>query len=128
MKKIISVLGLSVVIVLAGAAMFANASQNDVVEEGVLGVQEQVSDQVVQPKSKAESAVKQGQSKSKLTVEEAIAVARQHAAGTVKEVELDKDDGRLYYEIEMKDDKYEYELDIDAYTGDVIDFEKDLDD
>ncbi|AOV08977.1 PepSY domain-containing protein [Sporosarcina ureilytica] len=129
MKKLISILGLSVVIVFAGAAMFANASSNNVVEEGVLGVQEKVNElQVVPTKQKAESTVEKIQSKSKLTVEEAIAIARQHASGTVKEIELDNDDGRLYYEIEMKDGKYEYELDIDAYTGDVLDFEKDLED
>ncbi|MDS9472426.1 PepSY domain-containing protein [Sporosarcina pasteurii] len=129
MKKLISVLGLSVVIVFAGAAMFANASSNNVVEEGVLGVTEKVNElQVVPTKQKAESTVEKTQSKSKLTVEEAIAIARQHASGTVKEVELDNDDGRLYYEIEMKDGKYEYELEIDAYTGDVLDFEKDLED
>lgn len=133
MKKLLTILGFSVVIVFAGAAMFAKANSNNVVEEGVLGVQEKANMlQVAQTNQETDTTVEKVQSttksKNKLTAEEAIAVARQHASGTVKEVELDKDDGRLIYEIEMKDGKYEYDLDIDAYTGEVLDFEKDFED
>ena len=60
-----------------------------------------------------------------LTVEEAVAIAMQQAKGTVMKVELDEDDGRLQYEIEIEDSTYEYDFEIDAKTGTVIEFEKD---
>ena len=63
-----------------------------------------------------------------LTVEEAVAIAMKQAKGTVTEVELDEDDGRLHYDIEIEDGTYEYDFEIDAITGEVLDFEKDRDD
>ena len=63
-----------------------------------------------------------------ITAKEAIAIALKQTPGTVKDVELDKDDGRAYFEIEIKDGKYEYEYEIDAVTGKILDFEKDRDD
>ena len=66
--------------------------------------------------------------KNYITAKEAIAIALKQTPGTVKEVELDKDDGRAYFEIEIKDGKYEYEYEIDAVTGKILDFEKDRED
>lgn len=63
-----------------------------------------------------------------LTMDEAVAIAKKQAKGKVSKVELDDDDGKLYYEIEIKDGKYEYEFEIDAITGEVLEFEKDRDD
>ncbi len=63
-----------------------------------------------------------------LTVEEAVAIAMKQAKGQVTEVELDKDDGRLHYDIEIEDGTYEYDFEIDAVTGEVLDFEKERDD
>lgn len=48
--------------------------------------------------------------------------------GSIVEFELDEDDGRLVYEIEIKANGYEYEIELDAYTGKVLKFEKDLED
>lgn len=58
-------------------------------------------------------------------VAEAKRIALQQFSGTVKEVELNKDDGRLYYEVEMKTNKGEVEIEIDAYTGKIISIEID---
>jgi len=44
------------------------------------------------------------------------------------QVELDRDDGRVVYEVEFKADKYEYDYEIDAVTGKVLKSEKDRDD
>jgi uncharacterized membrane protein YkoI len=66
--------------------------------------------------------------KNFITAKEAIAIALKHSPGTVKEVELDDDDKRAHFEIEIKDGKYEYEFEIDAVTGKILDFEKDRDD
>jgi uncharacterized membrane protein YkoI len=69
------------------------------------------------------------QNKNFITAKEAIAIALKHSPGTVKEVELDDDDDkRAHFEIEIKDGKYEYEFEIDAITGEILDFVKDRDD
>ncbi|MEZ7172674.1 PepSY domain-containing protein [Sporosarcina sp. OR05] len=60
-----------------------------------------------------------------LTKEEALTIAKKKANGTVEKIELDSDDNRKVYEIEIKDDEFEYEIDLDAATGEVLNFEKD---
>ena len=54
-----------------------------------------------------------------------IALARIGSKATLDEIEFEKDDNPPKYEIEMYDDKYEYEIEIHAITGDIIDYEKD---
>ena len=79
--------------------------------------------------AKTDSNKNKSKEKSKyLTAEEAIAIAMKTAQGTVTELEFDDDDGRKHYEIEIEDGVYEYEFEIDAITGEVLDFEKDHDD
>ena len=39
---------------------------------------------------------------------------------------LDYDDGRAQYEVEITKGKYEYEMEIDAITGNIYDFDKEL--
>ena len=63
-----------------------------------------------------------------LTKDQVIAIAKKKAKGTVTEVELDSDDGRKHYDIEIKDGTYEYDFEIDAITGKILEFEKDRDD
>lgn len=77
--------------------------------------------------AKAKQAVKpveKASGKSMLTKDQAIAIAKQHASGVVTEFELDDDD---VYEIEMEDGNIEYELEIHAYTGAILSFERDED-
>lgn len=59
-----------------------------------------------------------------LTMEEAIAIALNEVAGTVTDAERDDN----YYEIEVRDGNVEYEFDIDAFTGEILKFEKDTED
>ena len=63
-----------------------------------------------------------------MTKDQAIAVAMKKAKGTVTKVELDSDDGRKHYDIEIKDGTFEYDFEIDAITGKILEFEKDRDD
>lgn len=58
----------------------------------------------------------------------AIQIAMKQVRGIVTKVKLDEEDGRVVYEIEIKDGKYEYDFDIDAISGKVLKFEKELDD
>ncbi len=44
------------------------------------------------------------------------------------EIELDVDDGVPHYEIEFKHSKYDYNYEIDARTGKIIDWQKEFDD
>lgn len=60
-----------------------------------------------------------------------IAFARARVSGnaaTVKDVELDRENNRLEYEIKFESGNMEYEVSIDAYTGEVIEFSQEEDD
>ena len=70
---------------------------------------------------------------SLLLKDDAKKVALEHAGFTIDQVqglhaELDMDSDKLEYEVEFYVDRYEYSYDIDAATGAVISWEKDLDD
>lgn len=57
-----------------------------------------------------------------------IALAKAPAGATVVKCKLDRDDGRYVYEIEMRSGYTEYECDINAVTGVIIDWDVDWDD
>ena len=69
-----------------------------------------------------------------LTKDEALKKTLDHAnldkdqVDYIKKVELDYEHGRKVYEITFFKGGYEYEYDIDAESGKVLKFEKDLDD
>ncbi len=65
--------------------------------------------------------------------DKAVEIALEHAGLSRSEVimskvKIDRDDGRYEYEIEFFKGNVEYEYEIDAYTGRIIDFERDYDD
>ncbi|HHU19891.1 MAG TPA: hypothetical protein GXZ58_06720 [Bacilli bacterium] len=53
-----------------------------------------------------------------------IALAKEPGAKII-EAQLDRDDGKYYYKIEMETSKYEIEVEIDAQTGKIIDIDYD---
>ena len=64
-----------------------------------------------------------------ISVDEAIAVALERIPGASLEnvrVKLDRDDGVLYYEGEAYYDKKEYEFEINAYTGDILEWKEEI--
>ncbi|WP_052131640.1 PepSY domain-containing protein [Planococcus sp. CAU13] len=64
-----------------------------------------------------------------ISAEQAKDIAlRESGGGTIVEFELDNDDGRQYYEIEIVNGQTEYELEIDAAYGSITEFELDDDD
>lgn len=63
-----------------------------------------------------------------IDINQAVAIAKSQFNGKVIEAELDKDDGRLIYEIEMENGQEEAEFEIDAYTGEILVIEIDRDD
>ena len=58
---------------------------------------------------------------------EAIKIANTVAKGTVVKVELDNDDNQYKYEIELRDGNIEYDVEIDANSGQIIEFDQDQD-
>jgi len=70
---------------------------------------------------------------SLLLKDDAEKIALEHAGFTIDQVqglhaELDMDSNKLEYEVEFYVDRCEYNYDIDAATGAVLSWEKDLDD
>ncbi|MDQ0429098.1 putative membrane protein YkoI [Planomicrobium stackebrandtii] len=65
-----------------------------------------------------------------LSFEEISAKALELANGRITDIELDNDDRRAHYEVDVDFDGYEYDFDFDAYTGEVLEQkrEKDRDD
>ncbi len=65
-----------------------------------------------------------------LSFEEVSAKALELADGRITDIELDKDDRRPHYEVDIDFDGYEYDFEFDAYTGEVLEQkrEKDRDD
>lgn len=77
-----------------------------------------------------EKAPKQKKSDSKETVisyDEAKRIALEAFAGEIDDIELDREDGRLIYEVEIERGDKEAEIEIDAYTGEIILIEIDED-
>jgi uncharacterized membrane protein YkoI len=68
----------------------------------------------------------------KLTAAQAEAIALKHAGLKAADVrmgytEYDFDDGRYMYEVEFYSGRMEYSYSIDAYTGDILEYERDND-
>lgn len=82
-----------------------------------------------QPKEEKKESAKQ----QLLSKDQAIDIALNHAGlsrsqVSFDDVELDNDDGVTLYEIEFESGSYEYEYDIHAYNGDILDHEVEYDD
>ncbi len=73
------------------------------------------------------------QTSSFISINKAKQIALSHAGlnendVSFKKVKLDKDEGIYEYEVEFYSGRFEYEYSINAKTGKIIDFEKDIDD
>ncbi len=55
-----------------------------------------------------------------LTVEQAIAAALTQAEGYVESIELERDKGSVYYEVEVESSSKEYDIYVDAYSGEIL--------
>ena len=75
------------------------------------------------------SAVSSGTSGTLITADKAksIALGRAPSGTTVVKCQLDRDDGRTVYEVEMRNGRMEYDCDIDAATGTILTWESDYD-
>lgn len=83
--------------------------------------------------TEAETVAETKQEDEKIGEEKAKKIALDHAGLKEPEVkhlfvELDYDDGVLRYEVDFHKDQYEYDYDIDAKTGKILSYDKDIDD
>jgi uncharacterized membrane protein YkoI len=69
----------------------------------------------------------QSTEKAIISLEEAKKIALGAFSGEIEDIELDKEDGRLIYEVEIERGDKEAKIEIDAYTGEVIIIEIDED-
>lgn len=85
------------------------------------------------PTTKAVTTTKKTAQNKFISVSKAKAIALAHAGVSeknvsFKKVKLEKDDGIYEYEVEFYVGNWEYEYSINAKTGKILDFEKELDD
>lgn len=63
-----------------------------------------------------------------ISLNDAVRIYKEaHPDAKIESVDLERDDGRLHYDIEGFDSEKEYEMEIDATTGEVIEHEVDSD-
>lgn len=79
-------------------------------------------------KSEPESDKQETGNDAMLSHEEAKEIALKEFPGKVTDLELDSDDGVYIYEIEIVDGEDEASIEINAYTGNVVMIEIDIDD
>ncbi|MEF2247665.1 PepSY domain-containing protein [Paenibacillus sp. IITD108] len=63
--------------------------------------------------------------KQMITVEKAAELAAKHVEGTVKKIKLEKEDGKRIYEVKLKSSHGKVEVEIDAYTGEILEVDYD---
>jgi len=74
-----------------------------------------------QKKDKKEKSNKKNKENNAIIdVGEASEIALKEFSGRITEVELDEEDGRLIYEIEIESGDLEAEIEMDAHTGEVL--------
>lgn len=86
------------------------------------------SEKQMKTEAQVDSVSMSTQRKNLLTQEEAIQIAEKETGAKVVEIDLDQDDGRYEYEMELRSDKTEYDITLDAITGSILDYETDYDD
>lgn len=89
--------------------------------------------EVSMPRVAVASAASETSAPRQLTAEEAEAIALEHAGLTADQVknlrtERDYERGKPEYEVDFRQDRWEYDYRIDAETGNIISYDKDLDD
>lgn len=80
-------------------------------------------------KPKVEKQVDSPKKEKKTVISEAEVkkIALQQFSGVIEDIDLEEDNGRLIYEVEIENGDREAEVEIDAYTGEVILIEIDED-
>lgn len=134
MRKLLALaitLMLTVLLFGCGEKTLSTANQSQQVIE-----QQAVTEEVVnqtEPETIAETVSQTSADEENIGEEKAKQIALEHAGlkeSDVKHlfVELDFDDGILRYEVDFRQGKFKYDYDIDAKTGEILSYDKDIDD
>ena len=104
-----------------------NASTGKILEKNV-----EKADIVATTKKESTQTTLSSSNKNYIGVDKAKSIALENAGKTDSEVsfskaKLDKDNGKTVYEVEFYADRVEYDYEIDAYTGAIIDYDIDKD-
>ena len=76
-----------------------------------------------------DQAKKEAEINSKyIGIEKAKTIALEKVDGTVKSVELESDDGQIYYEVDIEQKSMDFDIDVDAVTGKIIKVDEEQDD
>ncbi|MGJ9382804.1 PepSY domain-containing protein [Salipaludibacillus sp. CF4.18] len=111
MKKLTIIL--TTIFALGGTTALGMATTNSNVEQAELQSNTAVVDTV-------------GAEEDKITEEEAVKIAQNTIDGKLDEVELDTDDGVQVYEVEIDFEGDDYDIKVDAYTGEIRETDDDL--
>lgn len=136
MKKYFAILlTLTLMLTVVGCASSAVAPDpavnSDATQEATEVVTEAVTEEITVQATQATE--KSTQTDEKISEKRAKKIALEHAGFkesdvTRLHVELDYDDGVLRYEIDFHVGNVEYDYDIEAYSGDILSYDKDIDD
>lgn len=138
MKKMIAI-ALSALLLtsLAGCHKAQPVSQTDIQNTPVTSNNQTVSETVTDNFTTTETFAQNPNSptlpEGAITSEEAVDVALKKAGLEKSQIiglwsELDYDDGRLVYEVDFSDGKFDYDCTVDAQSGKVIEYDKEFDD
>lgn len=131
MKKLL-ILTLALAMAFAVTGCTATTQNNDATQP-VIETQAQTQAET-QAQTQAETVAQSQESDSdNIGEEKAKQIALDHAKLSESDVtalfvELDYDDGTLRYEVDFHRGGYEYDYDIDAKTGKILSYDKDIDD
>lgn len=117
MKKIIYIPAVAGILALGGVA-WANTDANP-------------QESTVQAENTTDLKADTSQSKNQkqfLTFDEASVKALQEVDGKITDIELDRDDRVPHFEIDIDKDGYEYDLKLDAVTGEILEQKRGKDD
>lgn len=122
MKKMTTIV--TSLLIASGTAIGVAASDQDriVVHEKAIAAEATVQEVTTQ----VQAANITGEKQSRLSEEEVVTIAKEVLDGTVDDIELEWEDGRLVYEVELKFTGEDYDFDIDAHTGEIINIDGNL--
>lgn len=113
MNKKIIITGILAAGVLLGGTSLVGATMNDSKSPSV------------KPEVKQTESVVKAKDKRILSVEEVKEIALKEQDGQIDDIELETDDGYTYYEVEINNSDADYDIYIDAHTGNVLEVEVD---
>lgn len=116
MKKVL-VTGIVTAGILLGGASIIGAATNN-------GNEANLKDEAIQAESVAKTA-NVSQEKSLLSIDQVKEIALSEQDGHIDDIELENEDGFVYYEVEIENGEAEYDIYIEAYTGEIFRVEAD---